>query len=353
VAPKPLELTLELSARERFEMVELRSRFSSEQAESLASYPRCLYWSAHTTAGFLDRSLIARLGPGHVSRYIATLRRIFPEGAGYEHDRLERRGDLDAAQRAVEPRNGDSHLAFIAGGLRPCVTHPNRAGEAVCFVDLDGINEGRPRRRQTRVIGFHREVVARQMRLRVPLSGHAIDSVNLKDPALGLCEELAEFVAKADIGKGRLHIALGHGERDAALTINEFETLLMKYDLAAVLRNPFRFMAEETRQALANPRAVPGKALGYARYDLVRVLNTGLNTLGLRGSLLERLLAETLAVPAARVLRLRRSISLLVAGTGGRRPAAVEGVYQSPILIQWRRAARDVRELDVTLYRLE
>jgi len=352
MAPPPLELALELSARERFEMVELRSRFSSEHDESLASYPRCLYWSAHTTAGFLDRSLIARLGLGGVSTYIETLRRIFPEGAGYAHDRLERRQDLDAAQRAIEPRNGDSHLAFIAGGLQPCVTHPNRAGESVCFVDLDGVYHGRPRRRQTRVIGFHREVVAGQMQLRVPLSGHAVDSINLKAPSLGLYEQLAEFVARADVGKGRLHIALGRSERDAALTINEFETLLMKYDLAAVLRNPFRFMAEEYRHALANPRAVPGKALGYAQYDLVRVLNIGLKTLGLQGSLLERLLARTLAVPAARLFRVRRSISVLVAGEGGR-PGPVEGVYQSPILIQWQRATRDVRELDVTLYRLE
>jgi thiamine phosphate synthase YjbQ (UPF0047 family) len=352
MAPPPLELSLELSARERFEMVELRSRFSSEHAESLASYPRCLYWSAHTTAGFLDRSLIRYLGSDHISTYIETLRQIFPEGAGYAHDRLERRKDLDAAQRAVEPRNGDSHLAFITGGLQPCVTHPNRAGESVCFVDLDGVNDGRPRRRQTRVIGFHREMVAGQMRLRVPLSGHSIDSVNLKSPAFGLYEQLAEFVARSDVDKGRLHIALGRGERDAALTINEFETLLMKYDLAAVLKNPLRFMAEEYRQALANPRAVPGKALGYAQYDLVRVLNTGLKTLGLHGSLLERVLARTLAVPVARMFRVRRSISVLVAGDGSR-SGPVEGVYQSPILIQWQRAPRDVRELDVTLYRLE
>jgi len=352
MAPPPLELALELSARERFEMVELRSRFSSEHDESLASYPRCLYWSAHTTAGFLDRSLTTRLGLWRVSTYIETLRRIFPEGAGYAHDRLDRRKDLDAAQRAVEPRNGDSHLAFIAGGLQPCVTHPNRAGETVCFVDLDGVNEGRPRRRQTRVIGFHREAVAGQMRLKVPLSGHPIDSINLKAPSLGLYEQLAEFVARADVGKGRLSIALGRGERDAALTINEFETLLMKYDLAAVLKNPLRFMAEEYRHAVANPRAVPGKALGYAQYDLVRVLNTGLKTLGLHGSLLERVLARTLTVPAARMFRVRRSISLLVAGESGR-PGPVEGAYQSPILIQWQRAARDVRELDVTLYRLE
>jgi hypothetical protein len=65
------------------------------------------------------------------------------------------------------------------------------------------------------------------------------------------------------------------------------------------------------------------------------------------------MLAATLAVPVARLFRVRRSISLLVAGTNGGPSAPVEGVYQSPILIQWQRAARDVRELDVTLYRLE
>ena len=156
MAGAPLDLPLELSARARFEVVDLRTRFSSEHDDLLAAYPRCLYWSAHTTAGFLDRSLTARLGPGDVSTYVETLRRIFPEGAGYAHDRLERREDLDASQRAIEPRNGDSHLAFIAGGLRPCVIHPNRAGEAVCFIDLDGVSDGRPRQRLARVIGIGR-----------------------------------------------------------------------------------------------------------------------------------------------------------------------------------------------------
>ena len=182
MAAAPLDLTLETAARARFDIFDLRSRFEQEHGDVLASYPRCLYWSAHTTAGFLDDRGGAGLDPGRVSSYIDTLRRIFPEGAGYAHDRLERREDLDAAQRAVEPKNGDSHLAFITGGLRPCVIRPNRPDEPVCFVDLDGMNEGRARRRQTRVIGFHREVAVGQMRLRVPLSGHTIDSVNLKDP---------------------------------------------------------------------------------------------------------------------------------------------------------------------------
>jgi hypothetical protein len=353
MAAAPLDLTLETAARARFDIFDLRSRFEQEHGDVLASYPRCLYWSAHTTAGFLDDRGGAGLDPGRVSSYIDTLRRIFPEGAGYAHDRLERREDLDAAQRAVEPKNGDSHLAFITGGLRPCVIRPNRPDEPVCFVDLDGMNEGRARRRQTRVIGFHREVAVGQMRLRVPLSGHTIDSVNLKDPRLGIYEELVEFVARAGVAKGRLHIALGRGVRDATLTINEYETLLMKYDLTAVLRNPFRFMAEGSLSALHNPRAVPGKVFEYARYDLVRVYNRGLDTLGPVGSLLEVLLARTLAEPAARVFGDQRPISLLVAEREDGRPGPVEGTYQSPILIQWRRAPRDVRELDVTLYGIE
>jgi thiamine phosphate synthase YjbQ (UPF0047 family) len=342
MADDPLELTLELSARARFDVVDLRSRLSPEHVDALAAYPHCLYWSAHTTAGFLDSRVSGRLDPEMISTYVETLRRIFPEGAGYAHDWLDRRQDLDPAQRAIEPRNGDSHLAFIAGGLRPCVTHPNRPGETVCFVDLDGVNEGRSRRRTTRVIGFHREAVVAQTRLQVPVSGHPIESINLKDPRLGLYEQLADFVARADVGKGRLHLALGRGERDAALTINEFETLLMKYDLHSVLRNPLRFMTEEYRQTLANPRAVAGRAL-----------NSGLDTLGLHGSFLESLLARTLAVPAARILRIRRSISLLVAARHDGRLGPVEGVYQSPILIQWQRAPRSTRTLDVTLTRLE
>jgi hypothetical protein len=348
-----LDLTLELEPRARFDVVDLRTRIPIEHRDALASYAHGLYWSAHTTAGFLDRSLATRLGPERLPTYFEGLRRIFPEGAGYAHDRLERRVDLDAAQRAVEPRNADSHLAFIAGGLRPCVTHPNHPGEAVCFVDLDGVNEGRPRRRVTRVIGFHRETVVGQMRIRVPMSMHPIDSVNLKDPRLGLYDRLSEFVAHAGIGKGRLHIALDPGERHSALTVNEFETLLMQYDLAAVLRDPLRFMAQQYRSALANPRAVPGKALGYAKYDFVRVLNSSLETLGLQGSIVEKVLARTLAVPAARFFRIRRSVHLLVAEREDGRQGFVEGMYQSPILVQWQRTPGQVRTLDVTLTHLE
>src|SRR5262245_54522116 len=249
---KPTDVTLELAPKARFDVVDLRSRFADEH-DTLGAFPQCLYWSSHTTAGFIDRSLAARLSPQDISTYLETFRTIFPEGAGYEHDRMERRNDLDADQRAVEPKNADSHLAFIASGLRPCVTHPNRKGEAVCFVDLDGVVEGRPRRRLARVIGFHQERVVRTTRIEVPVSAHPIDSINLKDPRLGIYAALSEIVTRAGVEKGRLRIDLDPGERHSALTVNEFETLLMKHDLAEVLRNPLRFVAEQYRNAIANP----------------------------------------------------------------------------------------------------
>lgn len=353
MAADPLDLTLELAPRARFDVVELRSRFAAEHRHALAPYRRCLYWSAHTTAGFLDRSLIARLSAAGVPTYVEALRSMFPEGAGYAHDRLERREDLDAAQRAIEPRNADSHLAFIAGGLHSCVTHPNRSNESVCFVDLDGVCDGRPRRRLMRVIGFSDETIVAKTRIAVPVSGHPIDSINLKDPRVGLYEQLQAFVTRSGVGKGRLRLALSETERHSGLTINEFETLLMRYDLAEVLRDPLRFAAEKYRHALANPRAVPGKALGYAKYDFVRVLNSGFDALGLRGSIIEKVMAKTLAVPAARFFRMRRSVSLLVSDRGSAGPDIVEGLYQSPILVQWQRAPREARMLDVTLTELQ
>jgi thiamine phosphate synthase YjbQ (UPF0047 family) len=348
---EPLDLTLELVPKARFDVVELRSHFAAEH-EAFAAYPNCLYWSSHTTAGFLDRSLAARLNADGVPSYLETFRTIFPEGAGYEHDQLERRDDLCPEQRAIEPRNADSHLAFIAGGLRPCVTHPNRPGESVFFVDLDGVVEGRPRRRLTRLIGFHNERVIGTTRIEVPMSPHPIDSINLKDRRLGIYEQLSDFVTKAGIGKGRLRIVLDRSERHSALTVNEYETLLMKHDLAEVLRNPLRFFAEKSRHAFANPRAVPAKTLGYAKYDFVRVLNKSLDTLGLRGSIVERLLARTLAVPAARFFRMRRSVSLLVSERPDGTHGLIEGTYQSPILVQWARAPRQTRLIDVTLTEL-
>jgi hypothetical protein len=348
VPAKPLDITLEIAPKARFDVVDLRSNFAAEH-QALTPYRNCLYWSFHTTAGFLDRSLAARLRAQHIPTYVDAVRTFFPEGAGYEHDRLERRGDLDSTQRAIEPRNADSHLAFIAGGLRTCVMHPNRPGEQVHFVDLDGMNDGRPRRRLARLIAFTRERLVKSTQIEVPVSEHPIDSVSLKDPRLGIYTQLTEFVKAAGVPKGRLRVSLDPTERHSALTVNEYETLLMRHDLAEVLKNPLRFVAEKSRHALANPRAVPAKTLGYAKYDMVRVLNKGLDALGLRGSFVEKAMARTLAVPAARFFRMHRSVSLLVSADNDGHSSIVEGTYQSPILVQWQHAPRQSRVLNVSI----
>lgn len=350
----PLELTVDVVPRTRFDMIDLRGCMNGDHAAALALYPNCLYWSSHTTAGFLEPIVAARMGqkPG-VAGYLQAFRAIFPEGADYEHDQLDRRVELPPEQRRVEPRNADSHLAFIAAGLRTCVTAANRRREPVCFVDLDGVNCGRPRHRTTRVIGYHREEEVARTQIEVPVSAHPVDSINLRDPRLGVSQQLADLVTRHGVTKGRLRLTLHHGERHAGLTVNEYETLLMRHDLPDVLRDPLRFAIEKGRHALADPRAVPAKTLGYARYDLVRLMNKLVDTLGLNESIVERLVARTLAVPAARFLRMKRSVSLLVSDQETRGHGhLVEGTYQSTILVQWNRAARQSRVVDVVLTRL-
>ena len=129
----------------------LRREISSRFGDGLSVYPRALCCSFHTTAGYLDQGVAARLNqnPDGVMPYIDVFRTMFPEGAGYEHDKIERRTELTAAQRPVEPLNADSHLAFMAGALRTCVSYPNRPGEPMSFIDLDGVHAGRPRTRRT------------------------------------------------------------------------------------------------------------------------------------------------------------------------------------------------------------
>jgi hypothetical protein len=126
----------------------------------------------------------------------------------------------------------------------------------------------------------------------------------------------------------------------------------MRHDLAEVLSNPLRFAAEKARHAWHDPMAVPIKALGYAKYDLVRALNRLVDALGLQSTGMEQLVARALEVPASRFLRARRSVDLLVSDRGDSgRGAVVEGTYQAPILIQWRPSPADTRAVNVALTR--
>ncbi|MFL6279646.1 MAG: hypothetical protein ACJ731_06015 [Vicinamibacterales bacterium] len=352
MSASPLEFALELTPRARVDVIDVRGEVSARYGDALSIYPRLLCCSFHTTAGYLDRSVAARLnqGPDGVMPYIDVFRTMFPEGAGYEHDKIERRTELSPAQRPAEPLNADSHLAFMAGALRTCVAYLNRPNEPMSFIDLDGVHAGRPRTRRTSVIGYQAEETMATTRIVVPLSGHSVESVNLKDPQLGVYSQVSDLVRAYGIAKGRIRLSLAPGERHAGLTVNEYETLLMRHDLSEVLRDPLRFMAEKAGHMLGNPRAIPARTLDYAKYDLVRVFNRLLDAVGLGQTPVENLLSRAIAMPASRFLRMKRSVSLLISdrdqpGEG----KIIEGTYQSPILVQWHRGARRARTLDVTI----
>lgn len=350
----PLELSLEVRPSSRFDIVDVREQ--AERAAELATYPHALYCSFHTTAGFLDQGLVKRLKDrrGGIGSYMQVFQTMFPPAAGYRHDDLHLREELSAEQRDVEPRNADAHLAFIAAGLRSCVKYVNRPGEPVYLVDLDGVDGDRRRCRQTRVVGFTTEEVVARDRVHVPMSSHPLDSVSLKDPRVGLYARLDELIARHGITKGRIRLALGAGEEQAALTVNEYETLLMRHDLVEVLRDPFRFMAEKGRNLIADPWAIPAKAIDYAKYDFVRLFNQVVDLFHISESRVEDLAARVIGLPARRFLRMKRSVSLLVSDrdTPGR-GRIVEGTYQCPILVQWRKADADQRAIGITISRLQ
>lgn len=347
----PFQFALDITPQTRLALTDVRGRAAAVIGDELDRYTRCFYSSLHTTAGYLPQSLQTRLVGRRqgITSYLDVYRALFPERGGYRHDQLDERTELTAEQRLREPLNGDSHLMFILGGLRACVSYRVRP-DSVYFVDLDGMCAGTPRSRTTVLVGYDDEIEVARTSLRVPVSAHPIEAVSLKDPRYGLHEQLGDFIARHPSGKGRLKLELAPGERHACLTVNEYETLLMRHDLTDVLREPFRFAAEKARHIWNDPRAVPQKARAYARYDLVRALNQLVDVLGLPTSRIEQWAARALAVPAERVFGVKRSIDLLVSDanpTG--RAAIVEGAYQSPILIQWRAAARRARTVNVSL----
>jgi hypothetical protein len=279
---------------------------------------------------------------------------MFPEGAGYRHDQLELRDELAPEQKAVEPTNADSHLAFITSGLRACVTGDVRRPGPVYLVDLDGTYKGVARNRQTTIVGYHHEEEVARVIVDIPVSAHPIDAINLSDTRIGVNQQIAELIARHGVAKGRLRFELAPSEQHASLTVNEYETLLMKHDLAEVLEHPLRFASEKVRHMWNDPRAVPAKARSYARYDLPNTVNRVLDKLGINAPGIERLIARSLEAPASRFMRMRRQIDLLVSdSTQPGRGALVGGTYQTPILVQWRSAKGATRKVEVALTRFE
>ena len=349
----PLHLDLTLKPRTRFDAIDVVQMVDDRFGKVLDGRRRVLYCSHHTTAGFFDAFTARRFRHrrDRMEPFVDSFRTLFPQHAGYRHDAMELRSELSEDQRKIEPPNADAHLAFIGAGLKNCVTYDHHPGNPVYFMELDGEHQGRFRSRTATLLAYDREICITTQSFTVPVSHHSIASVNIADPRLGLFQHIEDLIAREGFPYGRIDIALAGAEQDAAVTVNEFETLLMRHDLEEVLRDPLKFMVHQGRRVLADPRAVPAKSRGYAKYDVVQIINLMMDALGLSESTVERLVARLMGYPAQRLLRFKRSICFPVAPGVDGRPRIIRGRYQSPILIQWRAAPWQNRDLTLRLTR--
>lgn len=351
---QPQEISLDISPEYRFEIIDITNKISDLINGDRDRYQKTTYCSFHTTAGYLDQNLCSRLNhqKEKIRSYITTFQQLFPINANYRHDVMELRNELSEAQRQVEPKNADSHLTFIGSGLRNCVTYRNNPDTPVYFIELDGVSEHGHRTRQTNAMFYNDEEVVFKQKVRVPLSRHPIDSINLRDPKLGYLEKLNEILSKYEIENGRIDINLDPTERFAGLTVNEYETLLMTHDLVQVLRNPMKFMGEKGKYLLQHPSKIPTRTKEYAKYDFVQIFNELMDSFGMSQSVVEKLLARVIALPAEKFLSLKRNISFLISNNGSNDTTKiVQGRYQSPILVQWKESPSASRALTLTITR--
>ena len=120
----------------------------------------------------------------------------------------------------------------------------------------------------------------------------------------------------------------------------------MTHDLPEVLRNPIKFMGAKGKYLLQNPQIIPSRTREYAKYDLVHIFNEIMDTFRFSETTIEKILTRFLALRAERFLQVRNSISLLVSNKGCNTPAkVVQGTYQSPILVQWKKSSNGSRRV--------
>ena len=360
-------VVIKLSPETRMDLIDVASRVHDHTDGALSSFDKLLFCSLHTTAGFLDQALVERMQhrKESVADLVRATQRLFPKGAPYWHDKMSLRSELSELQKENEPHNADSHLAYIGLGLENCVAYDNRSDLPVYLIDLDGVYNGIPRNRQTIVVGFnHTETVAEAV-LDIPVSDLHIDSIKLDDSSLGVMDAIHELLSKHEVRYGTVQLTLDPDETHAGLTVNEFEPLLVRNDLAGVLTNPLRYMREKAADIIKDPLSLPSKAKQYVRHELVQIINEVRSTIGhnasllegvihrfgIRVALLDAVIDRVATIPAPRWLRVGRQVTLLIAENEDPR-TIVRGQYQSPILVQWRRARNSCRRLKISIDRM-
>jgi thiamine phosphate synthase YjbQ (UPF0047 family) len=353
---EPSKIMLELLPKSRLCVTNVSDRITEEYGSLLRNYHRLLLCSLHTTAGYLEEDLSAKLGHNErrLRQFIRSFQKIFPQNAGYSHDRLELRAELAECEKEKEPLNADSHLTFIGAGLENCVEHVNETDSPVYFVDLDGVYKKHHRRRSTVILAYNKRKLVYHGEFRIPVpEGRSINSFNLKDTKYGLFQHVNNLLYSYGVANGLIEIRLGRGERHAALTVNEYETLLMRNDLPNAIRDPLHYMIGRGRSLIQNPGSIAAKTRGYAVYDLVHFYNEIMNTLRIGRPLFEKIFPY-LSASASRVFRLKRNVKFMVSGADRSRTGhVIQGRYQSPILLQYKRPAQEFRSLEIEVWKFD
>jgi len=353
MSAQPREILLHLTPRSRFDLIDVAASVRAQHCDVFTTYRKTLCCSFHTTAGYLDQPFCAALdySEKRLRQFLLIFQKLFPPNAGYFHDCMRLRTELSPSAKAQEPANADSHLTFISAGLQNCVTYANKVQVPIYFIDLDGLSPHARRTRRTTMLLYNQETVAYRGTFAIPTRpAHPIDAFNLRDPQYGLFAHLQHLIEVYGIEHGRIDIRLAPRERHVGLTVNEYETMLMCNDLPEVLRDPLRYMLRHSKALLANPAAIPAKMRDYAIYDLIHLYNEVMDNVQIGRTLIERGLSF-LSGPASRLFRLKRCIQLFISGHGeAGQERIIQGIYQSPILIQYQQAEQGVRGLEITLW---
>ena len=349
----PREILLHLTPRARCDLIDVAANVRAQHGDVFTPYRKTLCCSFHTTAGYLEQPFCAALGYSEqrLRQFLLIFQKLFPPNAGYGHDCMRLRTELSASAKAQEPANADSHLTFISAGLQNCVTYTNTGQVPIYFIDLDGISPYARRTRRTMMLLYNQATVAYRGTFAIPTpTAHPIEAFNLRDPQYGLFAHLQHLIEGYGIEHGRIDMRLAPRERYVGLTVNEYETMLMRNDLPEVLRDPLRYMLRHSKALLCHPAAIPAKMRDYALYDLIHLYNEVMDNVQIGRALLERGLSF-LSGPAARLFRVQRGIQLFISGRSeAGQERIMQGIYQSPILIQYQQAEQGVRRLELTLW---
>ena len=325
MAPQPVELNLTIRPQRRFAIIDIAELIRQQVGDQLRPFRKAAYCSLHTTARLYGARHEPALGPQPQAdrplhprhqKDISLQRRLFSRPPAVARRAQRGRKGKGAGRQA------DSHLTFIAAGLKNCVTYIHRPEEPVYFIELDGIYKDYVRRRCTAVMAYNHAEIVHRGRVEIPVIGsHAIDAFNLKDPRYGLFATLADWLRQCGIDKGCIDIRLAPEEKHVGMTVNEYETLLMRNDLPEALSDPLRYVLQRGKRLLQHPASIPGKMHAYAAYDSLRFYNELLDQVPVGRSVIDRIFS-VLSTPAQRILRLKRHIRLLVSDRAEAGPIA-------------------------------